>query len=202
MTSPSKQQTAERRSAVLQAARHQRTARAALTVLTARGIAMRVSRLTGVTSSVTQVHFAHAATTGMWMDRHGFHQHRSHSVTIESLPLYLAPELFNAVPLPEDSDRWRAGRSEPEDFTGEAVQYLYARCTGPMAATRWTPMPGHEDEEEPPRFTEAFWVGDAYVSLSGPGTDAVVKAELNNLNEFRAHRLMEAYATLITTPVT
>lgn len=194
--------TAERRSAFLQAARHQRTTRAALSILTARGIAMRVNRLAGVTSSVTQVHFAHDATTGMWMDCHGFHQRRSHDVTIESLPLRLVPELLNAVPLPEDSDRWQAGRGEPEDFTGDAVQYLYARCSGPMAATRWTPMPGHEDEEEPPRFTEAFWVGDAYVSLSGPGTDAVVKAELGNLNESRARRLVDAYATLITAPVT
>ncbi|NGO40603.1 hypothetical protein [Streptomyces ureilyticus] len=198
---PSPTETAERRSAVLQAARHQRTPRAALSILNARGIAMRVSRLRGVTSSATQVHFAHGATTGMWMDRHGFHQSRSHCVTIESLPLHLAPALFNALPSREDIDRWRAGCGEPEDFKGDAVQHLYAECTGPMAATRWSPMPGHEDEEESPEFTEACWISDGYVTLSGPGMDAVVKAEFGNLTEFRARCLMEAYAQLVTDPV-
>ncbi|NGO40607.1 hypothetical protein [Streptomyces ureilyticus] len=202
MTSPSKQQIAERRSAVLQAARHQRTARVALDILKARGIAMRVSRLTGVTSSVTQVHFAHGATTGLWVDRHGFHQSRSHCVTIESLPLHQAPALFNAIPLPADSDRRRAGCGEPEDFTGDAARHLYAQCTGPMAATRWTPMPGHEDEEDAPEFTEACYIGDGYVTVSGPSMDAVVKAEFCNLAEFRTRRLMEAYAKLATDPAT
>jgi hypothetical protein len=192
------QPAAERRSALFGAVRHQRTTRAALGSFKARGIGMRVSRLSGVTGTVTQVHFAHGATTGAWTDYHGFHQHRSHAVTIESLPLILVPALIKALRVPEWADRWRTGHGDPEDFKGAAAAYLYTQCAAPMAATRWTPMPGHEHEEDAPEFTEACWIGDGYVTVSGPGRDAVVKVEFNSLTEFRARRLVETYAALIT----
>ncbi|MFF3256478.1 hypothetical protein ACFYWP_37105 [Actinacidiphila glaucinigra] len=190
---------ADRRVAVLRAVRHQRTARAALSILQARGVSIRVERPNGgVAGPFTKVGFTSGVMHGVWAD---WHAAPGHNVTITHVPLHMLSTLFQSVPVAVDQEA--AGHDQPEDFQGDAAQYLREACGGLLAGVRWELRPG-SCEWDRDYFTSEFethWLGVAIgrVTLSGPGTDADAKVEFRHLREHQAHSLMEAYAGLAAT---
>lgn len=189
----------QRRARVLGATQHLRTGAASLRLLTARGVATKVTRGRDTGSAWTQVEFRHGDSFGTWKDHHAG---SGHFLILSGLPLPLVPALILAPNV--EIDPQMLGYDQPGDFVGEAAQFLREQTGAVLSLSEMLPEPGAPgDELSAPMYSAgltANWgsLSAAVVSLSGPGLDACATVQFSHLTERQARRVIDTYARRIT----
>ncbi|MCX4659165.1 hypothetical protein [Streptomyces uncialis] len=117
------------------------------------------------------------------------------------MPTRHAPRVLNAVGATVDAGLVQHGR--PEDYEGEAAQWLDSQTAHALGLGAKFPVPGHEDDSTPPLYTRelaAGWLGPehAIVELSGPGLDDVCSLWIHGLTDTAARAVIAACVQSIT----